>query len=240
MNGKDMQVEEGNYARIHNGILEALSKGGFTAGEYACLLVLLRQTYGWGKKDDSISYGQLADATGLTRRSVIRSMQSLEKKNVVLRVKSSNHSAQTWRFNKYAERWRSDVGVTPKLVTHVSPPGDVDVTPTSDARVTHKRKERQTTTTTRDDGGFRTAIKAYEQNVGLLTPMLAEQISSLMEDYPTEWFVEAVGIAVEREARNLSYIKGILRRWRREGKSDSAKKSKQPTVVGIDLKGVEL
>ncbi len=59
----------------------------------------------------------------------------------------------------------------------------------------------------------------YEQNIGPLTPMSAQQLRDLEETYPQEWIEEAFQIAVARNIRRLSYIRAILERWQAEGRS---------------------
>ena len=58
----------------------------------------------------------------------------------------------------------------------------------------------------------------YEQNIGLLTPLLADELRDAEESYPPEWIEEAFRLAIRRNARNWSYIRAILERWGREGK----------------------
>jgi len=60
----------------------------------------------------------------------------------------------------------------------------------------------------------------YEQNIGLLQPMIAEELREAERTYPPAWIEEAFKIAVERNARNWRYIQRILERWAREGKDD--------------------
>jgi DNA replication protein len=62
----------------------------------------------------------------------------------------------------------------------------------------------------------------YEQNIGLLQPMIAEQLRDAAESYPDEWISEAFQLAVENNVRKWSYIRAILKRWEVEGKSDEA------------------
>jgi len=64
----------------------------------------------------------------------------------------------------------------------------------------------------------------YEQNIGLLQPLIAEELREAEKTYPAAWIEEAFKIAVERNARNWRYIKAILERWAREGKDDGAPK----------------
>lgn len=60
----------------------------------------------------------------------------------------------------------------------------------------------------------------YEQNVGLLTPLIAEQLRDLEKTYPPDWIDEAFTIAVAANKRALRYIMAILKRWETEGKDE--------------------
>lgn len=52
--------------------------------ELKVLLVIMRKTYGWQKDADRISLSQLAQLTGLNRRSVMRATGSLEQQGYIL------------------------------------------------------------------------------------------------------------------------------------------------------------
>jgi DNA replication protein len=58
----------------------------------------------------------------------------------------------------------------------------------------------------------------YEQNINLMTPLIAEQLRDLEKSYPPDWIEEAFEIAVSRNKRHLKYIQSILKRWETEGK----------------------
>ena len=58
----------------------------------------------------------------------------------------------------------------------------------------------------------------YEQNVGLLLPLVAEELREAGERYPREWVEEAFRLAVQQNKRKWSYIRAILHRWEIEGK----------------------
>lgn len=60
-------------------------------------------------------------------------------------------------------------------------------------------------------------FELYEQNIGPLTPMIAEELKDAEGQYPADWFEPAFRIAVERNKRSWSYIAAILRRWEAEG-----------------------
>ena len=60
----------------------------------------------------------------------------------------------------------------------------------------------------------------YEENIGLLTPMIAEELRDAEKTYPEVWIKDAIKEAVNAGKRNWRYIAAILKRWETEGKSD--------------------
>ena len=60
----------------------------------------------------------------------------------------------------------------------------------------------------------------YEQNIGILTPIVAEKIGEAEQKYPVEWIEEAITEAVSLNSRNWRYISRILERWEIEGKQN--------------------
>jgi DNA replication protein len=61
----------------------------------------------------------------------------------------------------------------------------------------------------------------YEQNIGLLQPMIAEELQEAEQSYPAGWIEEAFRIAAEQNVRKWRYIREILERWATEGKDDA-------------------
>ena len=61
-------------------------------------------------------------------------------------------------------------------------------------------------------------FELYEQNIGLLQPLLAQELEEAARDYPPEWIEDAFRIAVERNVRHWRYIRAILERWAAEGR----------------------
>jgi len=60
----------------------------------------------------------------------------------------------------------------------------------------------------------------YEQNVGVLTPLIAEWLKEAEKIYPVAWIGEAIKEAVSLNKRSWRYIDRILERWSAEGRSD--------------------
>lgn len=60
----------------------------------------------------------------------------------------------------------------------------------------------------------------YEQNIGPLTPLIADELRDAEQTYPLRWIEEAIEIAVQSNVRKWRYVMAILERWRQEGKQD--------------------
>ena len=60
----------------------------------------------------------------------------------------------------------------------------------------------------------------YEDNIGILTPMVADELREAEKLYPKDWISDAVKEAVLYNKRNIKFILKILENWAAEGKSD--------------------
>jgi DNA replication protein len=63
-------------------------------------------------------------------------------------------------------------------------------------------------------------FRLYEDNIGMLAPMVADELREAEKLYPVDWIREAFKEAVINNKRNWRYIARILERWTTEGKSD--------------------
>ncbi|MGD0574939.1 MAG: DnaD domain protein [Anaerolineales bacterium] len=66
-------------------------------------------------------------------------------------------------------------------------------------------------------------FRRYEEDIGPLTPHMAEVLRDAEKEYPPGWIEEAIGLAVERNVRSWRYVSAILERWKAEGKRDSGR-----------------
>jgi len=58
----------------------------------------------------------------------------------------------------------------------------------------------------------------YEQNIGPLTPMIAETLQQAEQEFAADWIEDAIQIAVENNVRRWRYIDAILRSWKEKGR----------------------
>ncbi len=61
-------------------------------------------------------------------------------------------------------------------------------------------------------------FQLYEENIGPLTPLVAEELKEAESLYPPEWLEEALKEAALQNKRSWRYAAAILRRWATEGR----------------------
>jgi DNA replication protein len=66
----------------------------------------------------------------------------------------------------------------------------------------------------------RDIFSLYERNIGMLTPLIVEQLKEAENLYPAEWIEAAFKEATALNKRSWKYIARILERWSIEGKDD--------------------
>ena len=60
--------------------------------------------------------------------------------------------------------------------------------------------------------------QVYEENIGPLSPVVAQELHEAEELYPQEWIEEALGEAALQNKRSWRYANAILQRWATEGR----------------------
>jgi phage replication O-like protein O len=97
------QLEDG-YTKIANEVLESLIKFHLSSYEWRIVLVILRKTYGFNKKEDWISLSQFVLATNIQRSHVCRSVNMLIQQNII--TKGGTKNRPLYRFQKHFITWQ--------------------------------------------------------------------------------------------------------------------------------------
>jgi DNA replication protein len=74
-------------------------------------------------------------------------------------------------------------------------------------------------------------LNLYEQNIGMVTPMLVEELREAEERYPQPWIEEAIREAVRANARSWRYIRKVLERWAAHGRQHAPNQTERPIDI---------
>jgi DNA replication protein len=69
--------------------------------------------------------------------------------------------------------------------------------------------------------------RLYEENIGPLTPLVADVLRDAEKMYAIEWIEEAIRIAVQNNVRRWRYVEAILQSWQKEGRHGSTRRRTQ-------------
>ncbi|MGE5141228.1 MAG: DnaD domain-containing protein [Rudaea sp.] len=78
-------------------------------------------------------------------------------------------------------------------------------------------------------------FRLYEQYIGVLTPVIAEELKAFAEEIPPDVILDAFRYANENGKRTWSYVRKILLNWTREGKHEATgrnSKKRKPHFQG--------
>lgn len=135
------QLEDG-FTRIANELIDQFAKHRFAGQEWQILWVVLRKTYGFGRKEDRISYGQFSEATGIPRRKVIELVKGLVSKRALGSVHNGTREIPTYWINKKYGEWSPSVHKGTSAHKDTTPSAHIDTFPSAHIG-THKRKKER-------------------------------------------------------------------------------------------------
>jgi len=98
------QVEDG-FTRIANELFDAVLRAPLTGVEQKVVLAVIRLTYGYNKREDTLSFSQIAAVTGIGRQSIVRAMVRLRKANVLTSKPTGRYSPSVWAVQKRYQSW---------------------------------------------------------------------------------------------------------------------------------------
>lgn len=100
----EIQKENG-YVAIANDLIEALYRFGLTRNEYKVILCVIRHTYGYNKKEHSMSLTFIANDTGLAKERVCEALNGLKVKNLLSVTPAKGVQPQILSVQKDPDKW---------------------------------------------------------------------------------------------------------------------------------------
>jgi DnaD/phage-associated family protein len=81
-------------------------------------------------------------------------------------------------------------------------------------------------------------FRLYEENIGPLTPLIADKLIDAEETYSEAWVAEAIEIAVTNNVRKFPYVEAILKDWKENGraKEQDRRDNKEFSKQSLDRK----
>lgn len=251
--GADIQIENGNWLRIHNGIFERLAKLRMSGREASCLFFLFRMTYGYQTKEKPISLSLWASGTGIDKRHVKGIVDGLVERRIIYRTegKRGRGNTATYGFNKYFEQWDNGEKVPDsvpiKKVPDSVPIDDPDAQEKVPDSVPEKvpstvpiKERKKVAAAAAEPLTINPFVAAYEQTWGRLveSPYISEQIKDWQQRIPIEAWRYALQESTNANARNWKYLTRILERVERDGFVAPTTTTQPAPVIDLTLEDI--
>jgi phage replication O-like protein O len=98
------QLENG-FIPIATELFSAICHFRFPGEERQVFDAIIRQTYGWNKREDRISLSQFVEATGLAKPHIVHALSGLLLKKAIIVAEKGNDKGKWYSINKNYEEW---------------------------------------------------------------------------------------------------------------------------------------
>lgn len=160
-------------------------------------------------------YTRLELKTALSRQGIADTLEALKQNDFMELEGVSKLNTNSYTINK--ERLQA---LVKPLDSHESS----HLTTTSQATGLKPSFNPPLTKTTTRAATVPNIYTLYEQNIGALTPMIADVLDDAQKTYPEPgWIADVIALAVTNNKRNWKYCEAILKRWKIEGKDSGEK-----------------
>jgi hypothetical protein len=222
-----------NYTQVPNDFFTLIND--MDDAELRVSLVMIRETFGFHREEFKMGLNKLADASGLSRNGAKAGAEAAAERGTFRRTNPDAQGSAEWELivDQSADAgWSASDHVGSQSVT---PPWSA-----SDQQSTVKesiKEIKKASTTAHTTNNYRT----YEQNIGPLTPLIADAIKDAEETYTAAWVSRAIAEAAASNARSIKYIFGILAGYKQRGSPDISRSpaparraTTQPAKLDID------
>lgn len=250
-----------NYTQVPNILIDEIMRD-MDGAELKVVLVAIRKTIGYHKISDAISLSQFEELTGLSRQGVLNGLEQAINRGVMRELDERGPRGvklYTPVWIKEAEKVDQSTNLTSQesdqsneLTSELhNQSNELTSTsqlslPTKESVKERKAEEKQHPTMQEADAAIFTAaaavdglpkvVLAYEQNIGVVTPMIRDKLIAAIDDYTEQWIIDAIDEAVSNNVRKWNYCNSILERWHNEGRKPKQTNGSAPTkTTGMDF-----
>jgi len=133
------------------------------------------------------------------------------------------------RPHEYADTGKANLSIS--ITGNAKPVKQIDTTCKSNLQqpvnLIDTKKEVKIQKETSADGEV---FKLYEQNIGNMTPIIADRLGDMLNEYGNIFVADAITEAAERNARNIKYIEACCRNWKASGRVAKKPAGKKPST----------
>lgn len=190
--------------------------------QYRIIFVIWRYTYGFSRKEHTLSATYISSATGYDRRQIRRELAKLEERRIIVQ-KLNGKRTRTISFNKNFDEWLEEIDggkttpsgggkVTPSLGVELPLELGVELPPKKERKKNLKKSSKE-----RDDGQMKPNLfTEYEKNFGIIPPIFQNDVDYWLDnssfEEPEQIIIEVIDRAKEHKPKHpAKYINTMLK-----------------------------
>lgn len=235
---KSAGFQSPNYTQTPNDFFDLISD--MDNAELRVTLVMIRETFGYHRDGFKMGINKLAEAAGLSRNGAKAGAEAAEERGTFRRSNPDAQGSAEWELvvvsggamsappDDFFQRGAASDQGGGQPVTRGGSASDPQSRVKESIKESIKEKEITTTTTDSPAPKKSKVAVAYEKEIGTLTPMVADALNDAEREYPEDWIIEALQIAVERNARNWRFVLAVLK--------DSKARNVRPSLKKLEKK----
>ena len=157
------------------------------------------------------------------KKLVLTDRIAIDDDNIITVLNWQFYQSEYGRQRSYRHRTENPADCNPKLQPEVTTEGYLQKEKEKE-REREKEKEKENISPPAaaepallNSKNFGEFCRIYEENIGVLTPFIAQELETLCTEFQVSWYKEAVKEACSINKRALKYVAAILDRWGREG-----------------------
>lgn len=188
------------------------------------LLIANWQPKKW--KGETIGVGEaivgrktLADALNLSEQQVRTALDKLEKSQSISKRTTNKYTViKVLKYCVYQGLENNEQPTNNQQITNNQPTNNQQITtPKEDKTYRLIEEKNDSSCCNGARANISNAIKLYEENIGVLSPVAVDELKDILQTHTSELLELAIVEAVKANARNIKYIRGVLRNWDNAG-----------------------
>lgn len=211
-----------NYQHI-NWLFDLVMPRVSNANAFKIICIVARKTWGWGKNSDMISVSQFKNMTGIkSKTTVLKAIKDAVETGYIVRKKVGQQ--HVFRMNVHEElvqNLNQLTGTESIPLSHItgteSKPTGTESIPELVQNLYPQREHKENSNSSGSD--FALAVVAYESNIGSISKVVSDVLEDAVDEFGSQWVIDAIGIAAKNNVRKWSYVNGILKKWREGGRN---------------------
>ena len=204
-----------NYTQVPNDYFDLIMD--MTISEIKVLSALLRGTLGYHRNDVDMTIRQMARTCHIDPKSVMAGAVRLEERGLISRTVGKNTTVTKWTVViDEPKLWE-------KIVKTVGNGQEENQSLPLKRKKEKKGNDEAATDQLVKDVAMKELSRVYQEEIGVITPMIADELRDAIDTYQSRWIRDAIAEAAIQNKRGWKYISAILTRWQAQGNQEERK-----------------